>query len=33
MKRDLLLAGIAGRLAVALALSGVLWFGLYLVVG
>jgi hypothetical protein len=33
MKGDLLLSGAVFRLAVALGLSGLLWFGLWLVVG
>jgi hypothetical protein len=33
MNRDLLLSGIAGRLALALGLSSLLWLGLWLVVG
>jgi hypothetical protein len=33
MNRDLLLSGIAGRLALALGLSALLWLGLWLVVG
>jgi hypothetical protein len=33
MKRDLLLTGISGRLALVLGLSGLLWLGLYLVAG
>jgi hypothetical protein len=33
MNRDLLLSGIAGRLAIALGLSSLLWLGLWLVVG
>jgi hypothetical protein len=32
MNRDLLLSGIAGRLALALGLSSLLWLGLWLVV-
>jgi hypothetical protein len=33
MKRDLLLSGAAVRLAFAVVLSGMLWLGLWLVVG
>ena len=33
MMRDLLLSGAAVRLALAVALSGLLWLGLWLVVG
>lgn len=33
MKRDLLLSGAAVRLALAIGLSGLLWLGLWLVVG
>jgi hypothetical protein len=33
MKRDLLLSGAVARLALALSLSGLLWLGLWLVVG
>lgn len=33
MKRDLLLSGVAARLAIALGLSSLLWLGLWLVVG
>jgi hypothetical protein len=33
MRRDLLLSGAAARLALALAVSGMLWLGLWLVVG
>jgi hypothetical protein len=33
MNRDLLLSGAAARLALAAVLSGLLWLGLWLVVG
>lgn len=33
MMSDLLLSGLAARLALALGLSALLWLGLYLVVG
>lgn len=33
MRLDLLLSGVAQRLALALGLSAALWFGLWLVVG
>jgi hypothetical protein len=33
VKRDLLLAGAGFRLAIAVVLSGSLWFGLWLVAG
>jgi hypothetical protein len=33
MKRDLLLSGAGARLALAIGLSGLLWLGLWLVVG